>query len=621
MLRTAANKIVLFNHQAFPKTKGDTACRLFCMGGSTTYGRPYRDAGSFCGWLRAYLGAADPGRDWVVINAGGISYASYRVARLMAGLTQYQPDLFDVYTGQNEFLEQRSYGRLIDLPGWLIDLNAWLSGSRICTAISRAIDSVTPASSGLARERDVLDGEVDEILNHSIGPQSYQRDDVPRRQVVPPFRLNLLRMTDIARKAGAEVVFVLPAVNLKDMSPFKSEHGEGLDAQARERWQALYERAAELAVEGIADEALGACCKALAIDNRHAELHYRTGRVLFSAGRYDEAKKAFRRAVEEDIAPLRILAPMQQALAEVAASADLSLVSFPDIIREACLEQYPQAVFGREFFVVHVHTNMEGYRRLGLALLDTLVSTGIANPVDSRDRAEQDAVTREVIAAVDIRDEGDALLNLGKVLEWAGKFEEAYPLFQRTLEILGPGPMLYDRLARTAYAPGLHDEVIAYLEKILSLAPTARGVHARLAVLLSGQGETARAIGHCEAELLLRPGDYIVRARLAELHERQGEDASAMAQYRKVLQARPDLARALLRLAYLLIRQDQAAEALQHGQEALRIEPGLYQAHHVIGLAMQRQGRTDEAQHHFSEARRHEAGNADNGQGQVLTVD
>ena len=63
VLRTAENKIVLFNHQVFPKTRSDNAYRIFCMGGSTTYGRPYRDAGSFCGWLRAYLGAADPGRD------------------------------------------------------------------------------------------------------------------------------------------------------------------------------------------------------------------------------------------------------------------------------------------------------------------------------------------------------------------------------------------------------------------------------------------------------------------------------------------------------------------------------------------------------------------------------
>ena len=33
--------------------------RIFCMGGSTTYGHPYDDKTSFCGWLRAMLPGAD----------------------------------------------------------------------------------------------------------------------------------------------------------------------------------------------------------------------------------------------------------------------------------------------------------------------------------------------------------------------------------------------------------------------------------------------------------------------------------------------------------------------------------------------------------------------------------
>ena len=71
-----------------------------------------------------------------MINAGGISFASYRVAMLMNELSRYQPDLFIVYSGQNEFLEQRSYGGLIDLPVWMLNLNAALSGTRTYTAMS-----------------------------------------------------------------------------------------------------------------------------------------------------------------------------------------------------------------------------------------------------------------------------------------------------------------------------------------------------------------------------------------------------------------------------------------------------------------------------------------------------
>ena len=76
-----------FNKQQFDRKKDKGVTRVFCLGGSTTFGRPYDDLTSFCGWLRELLPVADPSRKWELINAGGISYASYRVAALMEELS------------------------------------------------------------------------------------------------------------------------------------------------------------------------------------------------------------------------------------------------------------------------------------------------------------------------------------------------------------------------------------------------------------------------------------------------------------------------------------------------------------------------------------------------------
>ncbi|MFC1637298.1 hypothetical protein ACFL5Z_20960 [Planctomycetota bacterium] len=95
---TAENKLGLFNPQQFPAGKAPDTYRIFCMGGSTTFGRPYDDTTSFCGWLRVMLPKADPSRSWEVINAGGVSYASYRMAALMEELIRYKPDLFIIYS-------------------------------------------------------------------------------------------------------------------------------------------------------------------------------------------------------------------------------------------------------------------------------------------------------------------------------------------------------------------------------------------------------------------------------------------------------------------------------------------------------------------------------------------
>ena len=604
ILKTANNKRGLFNYQEFPKEKDRNSYRIFCMGGSTTYGRPYYDKVSFCGWLREYLNAADPQRNWEVINAGGISFASYRVAKLMSEIKQYQPDLFIVYSGQNEFLEERSYGALADLPAWLINLNATLSGTRIYTAMKDVIDAVKPDSLQQAKQRASLSGEVEEVLNYTVGPESYHRDEELKRHIITHYRLNLMRMVKIARSVAADIVFVQPAINVKDMSPFKSEHRDGLGEQAQQDWDRLLQRATAAQQAGDLQEALMAYRESLEIDDRYADTYYRIGQVLFSLGQYAEADQSFRRAVEEDIAPLRILGSMQQAVEEVAAAEDVPLIDFPGLLRKAYREHYDHAVFGKEFFSDHVHTNMEGYRLLGLALFDHLVKEKIVTPDASWNEARIETVREEVIAQLDPRVEGVAYMNLGKVLDWAGKFEEANHLFKQALEILGPFPVLYDRLARSSYVLEKYDEAIYYLDELQRIAPELPGVHARLAMIYVKQGETDKAISHCLAELEIKPDDYSVHGALAKLLEQKGDDSAASTHYEAAVQLKPDNQYARVVFAYFLIRQHRYDEARKHAEEALRLNPKLFRAHNALGIIMQNQGNPEAAIHHFSKALR-----------------
>jgi tetratricopeptide (TPR) repeat protein len=602
VMATANNKNGLFNYQEFRKQKDSNSYRIFCMGGSTTYGRPYADRVSFCGWLREYLRAADPTRHWEVINAGGISYASYRVARLMNELSDYQPDLFIVYSGQNEFLEERSYGALAGLPSWLLNLNATLSGTRVYTVMKDLIGAAGLDPQASSSQRYELSGEVDEVLNHTVGPQSYHRDDTLRQQIMTHYQMNLVRMVRIARSAGAAILFIKPAINIKDMSPFKSEHREGLDEQQQKQWDSLYQRAAAFHDSGEAAQALTLYRQALLIDNRYAELHFRIGQLLFSQGQYNEAEKAFRRAVEEDIAPLRILAPMQQIVEQVAASEQVPLVDFPALLRQAYLARYDHAVFGKEFFPDHVHTNMEGYRLLGLALFDQLVDNGTAMPVASWDSARIDAVREEVLAQFDPQAEGITMMNLGKVLDWAGKFQEAYDAFSRACEILGPSPVIYDRLARSSYGMGKPDKAIKYLNEMLALSPDLPGVHSRLAMIYSNRGDTDEAMRQFRAEIEINPEDEYAHTGLAELMEKQGDDAAAIQLYNKALVINSENIYAHLMLARLLSRLQRHDEALAHTHKVLRSNPQQYRAHYMLGVIMKDMGNTRQAVQHFTKA-------------------
>lgn len=608
ILKTANNKRGLFNHQEFPREKSTNTYRIFCMGGSTTYGRPYGDRVSFCGWLREYLKAADATRNWEVINAGGISFASYRVARLMNELKHYQPDLFIVYSGQNEFLEERSYGKLASLPPWLINLNATLSGTRIYTVMKDMITAVQSASRKQVQAHNRLDGEVDEILNHTVGPESYHRDDILKQQVITHYRLNLVRMVRIARSAGAGILLVQPAVNLKDMSPFKSEHREDLGEQAQSEWEESFQRATHLHEAGDFTNALNAYQQALAIDDRYADLHYRIGKSYFELQHYDEAEQAFRRAIEEDIAPLRILASMQQIVEEVAAAEAVPLIDFPGIIRDAYLTHYDHAIFGKEYFPDHVHANIEGYRLLGLALFDLLVEQGVATRDKTWSEAHIEAIGQEVIARIAPRAEGHTMLNLGKVLGWAGKFDEAYNSLQRALEILGPNPVIYDELARTSYSLGDYDKAARYLNEILILAAHYPGVNSRLAMIYEKLERTDDAIAQCRAALERDPEDYYVHGGLAKLLEKKGDDAAALQHYHSALKFNPEYQYAHVELTYLLVRLDRHDEALEHAEAALRINPKQHRVHNALGLIKKNQGKPEQAVQHFTEALRLEPG-------------
>lgn len=604
MYVTPKNKLNMFNFQAFPVNKSENTYRIFCLGGSTTYGRPYTDRLSFCGWLRAYLHAADPATNWEVINAGGISYASYRVARMMNELRNYQPDLFIVYSGQNEFLEQRSYDALQKLPAWVINLDARLSGTRLYSAMKRTLDALRSATNEISVKRDELSGEVDEILNHTMGPESYSRDDNLRQEVILHYRLNLIRMSKIADSADADIIYIRPVANLRDMSPFKSEHRNNMDLDTLLQWQTLYRHALQLQREGKPDEALAKFRKALRLDDRYADLHFRIGLLLFTQHHYEKAEASFIRAIEEDVAPLRILPSMQQIVTDVADAEDAPLIDFQAMLKSVYREKYGHTVFGKEYFTDHVHTSYEGYDLLGMALFNQLVTQGTAHPDALWSEVRAKAVRQQIVAGIDPQDEAMSFVSLGSVLIWAGKYREAQAMFQRALEIRGDDDFLYLRLANIAMATGVPDEALYYLKKIQSM-PT---VNTRLGIIMLQQEKADKAITYCEAEMQQHHESYMPHVCIAQALAKKGDFDSAQQHFERALELKPNKTVIHLQYASFLLDRQRYDEAIDHAREVLRINPADFQAHNTLAAIMLATGKLEQAGHHITEALRLQPG-------------
>ncbi len=409
-LETAANKLPYFNAQRFSKDKAPNTVRVFCLGGSTTFGRPFDDRTSFAAWLRELLPLTDGTKQWEVINAGGVSYASYRVAAVMDELAQYSPDLFIVYTGHNEFLEERTYRDLKNASASFRSLTLPLARSRSFTIARKLFASERSGS----QPDSLLPAEVDAILDHSVGPDSYRRDDALKSQVLEHFEFNLHRMIDTAQAAGAQLVLVTPATNMKDSSPFKSESSVNLDKAQQQRWAQLVATAETAEAEGDLEAALSSWKGLSEIDSARADVHFRIGKVLHAQGQFAEARESFQRAIDEDVCPLRAIHEIQQSVEQVAIERRIPLVDFHSIVSNACIDLYGHNSPGREFFLDHVHPTINGHRLLSLALVEAMSRSGVVTGAGQLSEQMVAAATQQIESRIDYELQARALTNLGK---------------------------------------------------------------------------------------------------------------------------------------------------------------------------------------------------------------
>ncbi len=596
----AKNKLKFFNPQQFVADKPAGTYRIFCAGGSTTFGRPYDDMTSFCGWLRAMLPKADPSRKWELINVGGVSYASYRVAVLMEELIQYEPDLFIIYSGHNEFLEHRTYGRVVGTPAAVRGLGAIMSRTRTYTAIKRAVDVLGGSSDVGTDKRTYLPGEVETILESSAGPESYRRDAELREQVLGHYRYNLMRMVDIARSVGAKVILITPASNLRHCSPFKSQHREGLSNPHRNNWQAQFDRAGEAYAAGKWDEALTAIDEAIATDDRHAHGHYLRGRILWELQRYDKAKGAFTRAMDEDVCSLRAPTSMLDIVAGVADEWNVPLVDFVAILEG----QAEHATPGEEQFLDHVHPTIDGNRRLALALLDTMSGQGIVRPASKWGGDLIGQVTRDVEARLDVEAHGVALRNLARLFRWAGKFEEGRKLGLRAVQMVPSDAETHFVVGANVAELGFTDEAITYYRRALQIQPDYTKAHGNLGDALAKQGRFDEAISQYRQALKIDPGYSHAHGNLGVAMSAKGELDEAVRHFRQALQIEPDYTEAHNSLGTVLVALGRLDEAIKHFRQALETRPHYVHARYNLGSVLRSQGKFDEAIEQFQQVLR-----------------
>jgi tetratricopeptide (TPR) repeat protein len=387
---TAPARQTQFVPAAFAAHKPPNAFRIFVLGGSTVQGNPYSVPTSFTTWLELSLEAAAPERRWEVVNCGGISYATYRLVPIMQELVAYEPDMFIVYEGHNEFLEDRTYGSVKNMSPVRGGALAFASRLRLFNVLRGGYLEMTGQNAAPApRDRAVLETEVEALLDYRGGLEFYHHDDAWRRGVIDHFQFNLRRMVQIARAARVRLLLMNPVCNLRDSPPFKSEHRTGLDETEIEEWESLWSEARQY-YDGRHQLAVPLLQRATELDELFAGTHYDLAKCYEALGRMDDARHEFLLAKELDVCPLRVLEAMNQAVLEIARETGTPVVDAREIFERLS----PGRIPGHEWLVDHVHPSIRGHQVLAAELVDAMVRCGIVRPQENweetRDRQYAD---------------------------------------------------------------------------------------------------------------------------------------------------------------------------------------------------------------------------------------
>lgn len=587
---TAPSKLRYFNEASFKVQKPAGTVRVFCFGGSTTYGHPFDGRTAFSRWLQDLLKASCPDHDFEVINAGGISYASYRIVPLIKETLHYQPDLMIIYTGENEFLERRTYAGLVEQGRSLVAIRAWLEELNTYRALSAILHSLLPSSRKVTSadstkkdgatsekgvEKPLLKEEVSAILDRSAGLDLYHRDEELKKGVVQHFVYNLKAMISLCKEAGVPVIIVQPASNLKDFSPFKSEHDSNLTATEKRTLDRRLDDVRRLLDTGKFEESLIAAQEATRKDPLFAESHYWEGRALLGLGRNLEAKKSFVEAKDLDVCPLRCISAVEAQIIAIAKEETVPLIPFMESLERKAEESGDKSgIPGNESFLDHLHPTIENHQLLAEMIFERIRTRGFVHLSRNLSPEERQDIFKKGLDGLDssffaLRD-----LNLAKTLRWAGKKDEA-------------------RFA---------------LERAAQRLPENVEIHKMLGSYLLEDGNYEKAIEEYQAAVVRSGNDPELVFALAVAYYRSGRKGEAVATYKKLAQQEKPLAEALANLSMIYLEDgkiQEAVELIEGGLKATPQPPALFSPY---GLALAMSGRISDAISWMSRAVKAEPG-------------
>jgi len=341
---------------AIPAEKPKGTFRIFVLGESAAMGDP-DPAYAFSRFLDVMLRERFPSMKFEVVNTGSVAINSHVLLPIAKGLAVQHPDVFILYSGNNEVVGPYGPGTALTSSGMSLPVIRTSIFVR-STRIGQFLTKVGTQKKEWRGMEMFLDKQVRE--NSPLMQYSYAN-----------FEQNLRDTVAVAHNSGARVIVSTVATNLKDCGPFSSLHRENLSPDDLRSWTTLVQQGADLESTRSFADALKAYQAATKIDDQYAELEFRIARSFWMQGEYASAKQHYLRARDLDTLRFRADSKINDINRSVASSSPGAELVDADAIFS---KESPNGIIGSELVYEHVHMTPLGNYLLARAMFLQIAS-------------------------------------------------------------------------------------------------------------------------------------------------------------------------------------------------------------------------------------------------------
>jgi tetratricopeptide (TPR) repeat protein/lysophospholipase L1-like esterase len=549
-----------------PARKPAGVRRVLLLGESAAAGFPMTD--HHLGRLvQARWNARFPGEPVEVVNLSMVAVNSHALREFAREAMVLDPDMIVLYAGHNEvigpFGPAAKFGPPADSPAL-----SRLSLALRRTHTGRAVESLPgffagkqapPPWRGLDEFRGVQVAHDDPALDRMLANTEANFRDIIRR----------------ARRHGAGVLFVLPAINLEDWPPVGSEPPDagGVDAV--------------LAAQEAGDLS----------GFRSAAVVYEAAQQRRADGDLARAWPLYRRAADLDTQRLRADSRVRGVQRQIASEAGPEVAA---VDADLWLHELnPSFTTDREFFLEHVHLTFAGRAAVAELTVDGMAALwGLVPRDDSPEAAaawwrafpaaEQELRRDVYFTGYDEHDMWSLAWKLLRLEVFAGApglEERRDALAEKTRQLQRAAVLGWDTT----------DLIVAY-DRALLRNPADAVTHFTAGRLLGLRGEGERAGEAFAAGFALQPNFPDARFNYVAMQLQRGRTDEARAAMDALRRFDPDLSGVAKMDAAIALREGDTAAAASLLQKHLRLRPEDAESWRTLAILQRRLGRPAEAE-------------------------